>query len=115
MFGEILALNFDCLGSPSIKLNVGENPKILKTPGWGFGWYPNDDYGASIVKEAMANDTPNLLNALQDGTSFRSTIFMCKVKGVDNQYTQHDTQPFRRSFGGYTGFFYTTARWIRTL
>jgi transglutaminase-like putative cysteine protease/predicted glutamine amidotransferase len=105
MFGEILALNFDCLGSPSIKLKAGENSQALKTPGWGFGWYPNDDYGASIIKAAMANDTHALLNALQDGTSFRSTIIMCKVKGAGKQYTQHDTQPFRRSFGGYDWLF----------
>ena len=105
MSGEILALNFDCIGSPSIKLKAGEDSRVLKTPGWGFGWYPNDDYGASIIKDAMANDTQTLLNALQEGTSFRSTIFMCKVKGAGKQYTQHDTQPFRRSFGGYDWLF----------
>ena len=79
MFGEILALNFDCMGSPSISFPVGENSKALKTPGWGFGWYPNDDHGASIVKDAMAKDTQTLLDTLKDGTSFRSTIFMSKV------------------------------------
>jgi len=105
MFGEILALNFDCLGSPSIKLKVGEDSKALKTQDWGFGWYPNDDYEASIVKDAMDNDTQTLLNALQDGNSFRSTIFMCKVKGAGKLYTQHDTQPFRRTFGGYDWLF----------
>jgi len=105
MSGEILALNFDCMGSPSVMFNAGENSKALKTPGWGFGWYPNDDYGASLVKDAMVDDTQTLLNALQDGTSFRSTIFMCKVKGSGKQYTQHDTQPFQRSFGGYDWLF----------
>ena len=105
MSGEILALNFDCLGSPSIKLKAGEDSKTLKARGWGFGWYPNDDYAASIIKDAMGNDTPTLLNALQDGTSFRSTFFMCKLKGADKLYTQHDTQPFRRSFGGYDWLF----------
>jgi len=114
MFGEILALNFDCLGSPSIKLKAGENSKALKTPGWGFGWYPNDDYGASIIKDAMSNDTQTLLNALQDGTSFRSTIFMCKVKGSGKQYTQHDTQPFRQSFGGYDWLFLHNGQLDRT-
>ncbi|TDJ59678.1 MAG: transglutaminase [Nitrospina sp.] len=114
MFGEILALNFDCLGSPTIKLKAGENSKALKTPGWGFGWYPNDDYGASIIKDAMANDTQALLNALQDGTSFRSTIFMCKVKGSGKEYTQHDTQPFRQSFGGYDWLFLHNGQLDRT-
>jgi transglutaminase-like putative cysteine protease/predicted glutamine amidotransferase len=105
MSGEILALNFDCMGSPSISFPNGENSKALKTPGWGFGWYPNDDYGASIAKDAMAKDSQTLLDTLKDGTSFRSTIFMSKVKGVSKQYTQHDTQPFRRSFGGYDWLF----------
>jgi|FLOH01.1.fsa_nt_gi transglutaminase-like putative cysteine protease/predicted glutamine amidotransferase len=105
MFGEILALNFDCMGSPSISFPTGDDSKALKTPGWGFGWYPNDDYGASIVKDGMAKDTQTLLDTLKDGTSFRSTMFMCKVKGVGRQYTQHDSQPFRRSFGGYDWLF----------
>ncbi|MDH5762152.1 MAG: class II glutamine amidotransferase [Nitrospinota bacterium] len=105
MFGEILALNFDCMGSPSIFFPTGETPKDLKTPGWGFGWYPNDNYGASMVKDGMAKDTQALLNILKDGTSFRSTMFLCKVKGVGRQYTQHDSQPFRRSFGGYDWLF----------
>ncbi len=105
MFGEILALNFDCMGSPSISFPSGDNTKALKTPGWGFGWYPNDDYGASIVKDGMAKDTQTLLDTLKDGTSFRSTMFMCKVKGIGRQYTQHDSQPFRRSFGGYDWMF----------
>ena len=105
MFGEILALNFDCMGSPSISFSTDENSKALKTPGWGFGWYPNDDYGASVVKDGMAKDTQTLLDTLKDGTSFRSTMFACKVKGVGRQYTQHDSQPFRRSFGGYDWLF----------
>ena len=114
MFGEILALNFDCLGSPSIKLKADENSQTLKTPGWGFGWYPNDDHGASIIKDTMSNDTQTLLNALQDGTSFRSTTFMCKVKGSGKQYTQHDTQPFQQSFGGYDWLFLHNGRLDRT-
>ena len=105
MFGEILALNFDCMGSPSIFFPAGETSKALKTPGWGFGWYPNDNYGASMVKDGMAKDTQTLLNILKDGTSFRSTMFFCKIKGVGRQYTQHDSQPFRRSFGGYDWLF----------
>ncbi len=110
MLGEILALNFDCLGSPSIKLKAGEGSKVIKIPGWGFGWYPNDDYEASIIKAAMANDTQNLLNVFQEKTSFRSTIFMCKVKGSSNKYTQQDIQPFRRSFCGHDWLFLHNGR-----
>jgi len=105
MFGEILALNFDCLGSPSIYFPSNENPKTVKMTGWGFGWYPNDDYGASVVKDGMAKDSQTLLGTLKDGSSFRSTMFACKVKGVGRQYTQHDSQPFRRSFGGHDWLF----------
>ncbi len=105
MSGEILALNFDCMGSPSISFQAGDSSKALKTPGWGFGWYPNDDYGATIVKDGMAKDSQTLLNTLKDGTGFRSTMFLCKLKGVGKQYTQHDSQPFRRSFGGYDWLF----------
>jgi predicted glutamine amidotransferase len=105
MFGELLALNFDCLGSPSICVSSDETSKALKTTGWGFGWYPNDDYGASVVKDGMAKDSQTLLDTLKDGSSFRSTMFACKVKGVGRQYTQHDSQPFRRSFGGYDWLF----------
>ncbi len=105
MFGQILALNFDCMGSPSISFPADESSKTVKTTGWGFGWYPNDDYGASIVKDGMAKDSQTLLDTLKDGTSFRSTMFACKVKGIGRQYTQHDSQPFRRSYGGYDWLF----------
>ncbi|MCA9483755.1 MAG: class II glutamine amidotransferase [Nitrospina sp.] len=102
MFGELVALNFDCMGSPSIVLKDGGSQL---TSGWGFGWHPNDDYAASIVKDGMASDSQLLLNTLKDGASFRSTLFLCKVKGTGRRYTQHDTQPFRRSFGGYDWLF----------
>lgn len=102
MFGELVALNFDCMGSPSIVLKDGGSQL---TSGWGFGWHPNDDYAASIVKDGMASDSQLLLNTLKDGSSFRSTLFLCKVKGTGRRYTQHDTQPFRRSFGGYDWLF----------
>lgn len=102
MFGELVALNFDCMGSPSIILKSGENQL---TAGWGFGWHPNDDYAASIVKDGMASDSQLLLDTLKDGSSFRSTQFLCKVRGTGRRYTQHDTQPFRRSFGGYDWLF----------
>jgi predicted glutamine amidotransferase len=108
MFGEILALNFDCMGSPSINL------KAMKTPGWGIGWYPNDNYGASIIKDSMANDSQTLLDVLKDGNSFRSTIFMCKERGLETQYSQHDNQPFRRSFGGYDWLFLHNGQLDRT-
>ncbi len=105
MFGEILALNFDCMGSPSIIFPTDENTKALKSSGWGFAWYPNDDYGASIVKDGMAKDTQTLLDILKDGTSFRSTMFMCKIKGMGRTYTQNESQPIKRSFGGYDWLF----------
>ncbi|MBT5471417.1 MAG: transglutaminase [Nitrospina sp.] len=105
MSGEILALNFDSMSSPSIKLKADESSKASKTPGRGVGWYPNDEHGASLVKDAMAHDTQALLNTFKDGTSFRSTHFMCKMRGEGKEYTQHNTQPFRRSLGGYDWLF----------
>ena len=63
MFGELVALNFDCMGSPSIVLKDGGSQL---TSGWGFGWHPNDDYAASIVKDGMASDSFEVYCTIDD-------------------------------------------------
>jgi transglutaminase-like putative cysteine protease/predicted glutamine amidotransferase len=95
---DLLSMSFDCLSSPTLKLRAD-----LGTPnvsGWGFGWYPNDDSAASVVKDTGSKEIGSLTSTLSDWQRFRSTTFLCKVRGAAKRYSQQDTQPFHRSFGG---------------
>jgi len=96
---DIFALNFDGLSSPSIKLRLSEAQNAPST-GWGFGWYPHNNQGAIVAKDPAARDTRILTEALMDWEKFRSTVFICKVMKSGKGYTNHETQPFSRSFAG---------------
>lgn len=98
---DILAFSFDGLSSPSIDLKFRKGPqKGEHTLGWGLSWYPGDNKGAVVAKDPTARDTQSLRGAMHDWDSFRSTVFMCKVRGAATGYTHLETQPFSRSFAG---------------
>jgi len=97
---DIFALNFDGLSSPSIHLKLFDDAQGTAPTGWGFGWYPNNNQGAIVAKDPAAKDTRILTEALMDWEKFRSTVFICKVMKGAKGYTNHETQPFSRSFAG---------------
>ena len=98
---DILAFSFDGLSSPSIDLKFRKGPqKGDHTLGWGLTWYPGDTKAAIVAKDPSARDTQTLHGAMHDWDSFRSTVFMCKVRGAASGYTHLETQPFSRSFAG---------------
>jgi transglutaminase-like putative cysteine protease/predicted glutamine amidotransferase len=97
---DILALNFDSLSSPSIKVKLPEKLYGSHPLGWGMAWYPNDNQAAIVKKDPIARGADIQMDALADWNNFRSTLFFCKAKGAASGYTHHETQPFTRSFAG---------------
>jgi transglutaminase-like putative cysteine protease/predicted glutamine amidotransferase len=97
---DILVMSLDGPSSPSIKLQLGKPVSGSHEQGWGFGWYPGDQTAAMVTKDPAALSTQVLLDAITDWSSFRSTVFFCKVRGANKGYAHHDTQPFTRSFAG---------------
>jgi transglutaminase-like putative cysteine protease/predicted glutamine amidotransferase len=97
---DILALSFDSLSSPSIKLKLQDQFHGTHPLGWGVAWYPSDNQASIVSKDPLARDTEVRLDALTDWNNYRSTVFFCKVKGAAKGYTYHETQPFSRSFAG---------------
>ena len=97
---DILALNSDSLSSPSIDIKTSIESGTIDSLGWGLGWYPNNDNSAVIIKDAVSRNTQDMVQALTDWTSFRFTVLLCNSIGAAKRPTQHDTQPFRRSFSG---------------
>jgi transglutaminase-like putative cysteine protease/predicted glutamine amidotransferase len=98
---------FDSDASPSVNFQApssleGDNssgaPHGLY--GWGIGWYPSSDKGASVVKDPTSGGDHRVSNALGDWTRFRSTIFVCHLRGHQRPRKQQDAQPFVRSYGG---------------
>lgn len=98
IISDLLAMSFDCLSSPTLKLAPTKTHS--KISGWGFGWYPNDDMAASVVKDTGGRDVKSLATAVSDWRRFRSTTFLCNVRGASKRYSQQDTQPFQKNFGG---------------
>ncbi len=95
---DLLAISFDCISSPSLKLSLQKGNPL--SSGWGFGWYPGDDYASSVVKDTGVAKVESITSAVSDWRHFRSTTFLCKVKGAAKRPSQQDTQPFQRSFWG---------------
>lgn len=102
---DILALSFDSVSSPSIKVKLPEQLYGTHPLGWGVAWYPNDNQAAIVKKDPVARGTDIQVEALADWTNFRSTVFFCKAKGAARGYTHHETQPFSRSFAGHDWLF----------
>ena len=97
---DILALSFDSLSSPSIKVRLPDQLYGTHPLGWGMAWYPNDNQAAIIKKDPAARGTDVAMESLADWNNFRSSVFFCKAKGAARGYTYNETQPFSRSFAG---------------
>ncbi len=102
---KLLALSFDADASPRIRFqNAGAGAPGRKAAprvyGWGVGWYPGSERGASVVKDPTSSGDPSVDQALGDWGRFRSTLFVCHLRGHRRKRSQEDAQPFVRSYGG---------------
>jgi len=102
---ELIALAFDADASPKIRFRKsrmrapapGAPPGIY---GWGVGWYPRSERGASVVKDPTSAGEAAVGDVLGDWDRFRSTLFLCHLRGHRRRRAQEDVQPFVRSYGG---------------
>jgi transglutaminase-like putative cysteine protease/predicted glutamine amidotransferase len=101
-------LCFDADASPTVRFQApagfeggGSAPAASAgLYGWGVGWYPSSERGASVVKDPTSSGDTNVSDALGDWNRFRSTIFLCHLRGHQRPRKQQDAQPFVRSYGG---------------
>jgi len=104
---ELLALCFDANASPRIRFHKsrsGAGDPLLRTQprvyGWGVGWYPGSERGASVLKDPTSSGGEGVGDVLGDWDRFRSTLFLCHLRGHRRKRSQQDAQPFVRSYGG---------------
>ncbi len=97
---DILAISLDGFATPSIKFNLPETVHGRHAFGWGLGWYPGGRQSAMVAKDPAARGKQVLADAFADWSSFRSSVFFCKVLGAGQNYTHTEAQPFSRSFAG---------------
>lgn len=101
---ELVALSFDANASPSIDFAAphaeAQPGATASLYGWGVGWYPSSERGASVVKDPTTSADPGVNEALRDWGRFRSTVFLCHLRGHRRPRNQEDAQPFVRSYGG---------------
>lgn len=104
---ELVGMCFDADASPSIRFHSpdglnrdGSTATLDANYGWGVGWYPSSERGASVVKDPTSSGDSNVSDVLGDWGRFRSTIFLCHLRGHQRLRKQQDAQPFVRSYGG---------------
>lgn len=99
---HLLAMSFDWAASPSIELRaVAAHGKRTPEPtGWGFAWYPHHTEAAVVIKDPTSLGENAMTQVLRDWNRFRSTIFVCHIRGAAKRITQQDTHPFCRSYAG---------------
>ena len=99
MNDEILGMSFDSPASPSIYLYGLTDDS--KTPGgWGFGWYPSDDPAGVVIKNPRSAQESVMRRVLRDWDRFRSSVFLCQLRGAAKRISQQDTQPFLDRYAG---------------
>lgn len=91
---DLLAICYDSCASPNIRFKKGNRPD-----GWGFGWYPRDGVGASVLKDPHVEYDTTVATAIQRWDRFRSSIFVCH-SGTHRGRSFSDTHPFVRSHAG---------------
>ena len=105
---ELLAMSFDADASPVVRFQDpgpdarNGSPRLY---GWGMGWYPNSERGASVIKDPSSSGDDQVGGALGEWKRFRSTIFVCHMRGHSRPRSQQDAQPFVRSYGGHQWIF----------
>ncbi|WP_428264695.1 class II glutamine amidotransferase [Haliangium sp.] len=96
---QLLAMSFDSASSPAITLTAWDDRHIDDAPGgWGFGWYPSDDYAAAVIKDPAPSGDASVSHVLRDWERFRASAFLCHIRGAAKRVTQQDTQPFARPY-----------------
>jgi transglutaminase-like putative cysteine protease/predicted glutamine amidotransferase len=99
---DLLALSFDADASPVVRFRdpVTAGAGAARLYGWGLGWYPNSERGASVVKDPSSAGADAVGQAVGEWKRFRSTLFLCHLRGHKRPRSQQDAQPFVRSYGG---------------
>ena len=101
-------MSFDANASPVVRFQDPEAtglPGIQRLYGWGLGWYPNSERGASVLKDPSSSGGGSVGDVLGDWKRFRSTLFIGHMRGHNRPRNQQDAQPFVRSYGGHQWIF----------
>ncbi|MFO0688503.1 MAG: class II glutamine amidotransferase [Myxococcota bacterium] len=96
---EQFALSFDGKASPGIGL-CGEaegQPNLLPST-WGFGWYPDNQRAAAVVRDpSHAHSTPPAAS-LDRSRETWSSLFLGHTHGLHQSTVDAEPQPFVKSY-----------------
>ncbi|MBX9693462.1 MAG: class II glutamine amidotransferase, partial [Cyanobacteria bacterium] len=90
-------MSFDSAASPSV--TVKSHHDVIAS-GWGFGWYPNDDSAGVVIKNPRSARESVMTRVLRDWDKFRSSTFVCHIRGAAKRASQRDTLPFLGKYAG---------------
>lgn len=99
---QLLSISFDAPTAPALTLGQLEKNShqndILH--GWGFAWYSEGSNSASVIKDPEFQTKDLQTGIFNDWKRFQSTLFLCHLRGAAKRSSEHDTQPFSRTFAG---------------
>ena len=100
-FSEQIALSFDGQASPAIGIRgEGDDPPIRIRARWGFGWYPDSQRGATILKDADLPPDTALAGFLERWGEVRASLFVGQGRRIHPGRPPGEGQPFSRSHAG---------------
>jgi transglutaminase-like putative cysteine protease/predicted glutamine amidotransferase len=94
---ELLAASFDGPSSPAVTLKPTPGGR---DPSWGLSWYPGDERGAMLLSDPTALSERGRPSVVGDWDRFRSSLFVCHLRGARPRLASRDPQPFIRSYAG---------------
>jgi len=96
---ELVSISFDSEASPglTVRRKAGNRDDLY---GWGFGWYPGDDVTGAVIKDPLSTGEDAVSSVLRDWDRFRSSSFLCHLRGSTKKARQRDAQPFIKSYAG---------------
>jgi len=100
---QLLSISFDAPAAPSITLGQLKKSNNLSQEilhGWGFSWYSDGSNSARVIKDPEFQLKPLQTKTLNDWKRFQSTLFLCHLRGAAKRSSEHDTQPFSRTYAG---------------
>ena len=99
---QLLSISFDSPAAPALTLGQLEkdSSKDEFLYGWGFGWYSEGSNSAAILKNSEYQAKALKTQVFNDWKRFQSTLFLCHLRGAAKRSSEHDTQPFSRTYAG---------------
>ena len=96
---EQFALSFDGKASPTVALwgEAEGQPNLLPST-WGFGWYPENQRAAAVLRDAGRGQPTSRAGLLERWDEVHSSLFLGHTHGLHQDAADAESQPYVKSY-----------------